>query len=321
MIETAPLLGSQTPSITDQKPWMDVGFFDFGKAKTRGVDYFNCGIVQRNDGRWLVTRRATWWKKDKMGHNDIMAFKLNGLTPMYGIQVEMGQRFESEHFEDPRTIFHNGRTFVSACNFIRNRSGCTYPHQMIAEVTDQWKLVSRNDPVYGHNAGGMGVMNTLHEKNWLWFFQDDQLKMIYQSSPLRIVTFNRKLGIVKIEERSEHTGWDFGVMRGGSPPVLIGDEWWSFFHSSVAVSKERRQYHMGAYAFSKDDFRMTRMTQQPLLSGSFHDNFSNAKPMVVFPCGALHRSGEWLVVGGSNDLECFHAQFRHKDLLNETVEL
>lgn len=315
-----PAIAANTPQLSKQQPWMQVGMFDFGKALVRGTDYFNCGIVDRPDGRWLVTRRAVWRQPQDMGVNDVMAFKLDGLTPVWGKKVDLGQRFENEHFEDPRVIYHGGRTFVSACNFIRNKRGCTYPHQVLCEVNSDWGLVSRQDPVYGKNRDGF-VMNLGHEKNWLWFFHQDTPAFVYQADPQHEVLVKSTHYHRYLTDWSNP--WELGTIRGGTPPVLVNGEYWTFFHSSVRLAPNVPQYHMGAYAFEpKPPFRITKITPEPLLSGSQRDKFGGGKPMVVFPCGAIYEPNQsWLVVGGSNDLECFHARFAHADLLKQVVEL
>lgn len=315
------------PSVTQQTKW-PCGLFSFGKAQVPGTDYFNCGIVERPDGRWLIVRRAKFKDALDLGMNDIMAFKLDGLTPLFGVKVQMGQQFEIEHFEDPRAYYHDGRTFISCCNFIRNNKGCTYPHQIICEVTNDWKLIKRHDPVYGHN-GPRTEKNTLHEKNWLWFFKEKEMWLVYESAPHTVVPWWEFFGLntFNVGEKEFKTEWDsslwkYGHIRGGSPPVLHNGEYWTFFHSSVDVPLYRRQYHMGCYAFeAKPPFRITKITLEPLLTGSRFDPWGNGKPLVVFPCGSLLTKNEWLVTLGVNDMACGHITIPHKDLEEVMIEL
>lgn len=307
-------------SITKQTPW-PCGIFDFGKAAVPGVDYFNCGLVQRPDGVWLVARRSQWTKRDELGRNDLIAFLLDGKTPVAGWKVDTQFRFPDEHAEDPRAIFHAGRVFVSCCDFVLNRRGWTGAHQIIVEVDEHWRCMRRYDPVFGKNGGNTGD-NQGHEKNWLWFFHDERPHMIYSASPHVVANFNSAFELVGTSESVwDASAWTFGEIRGGTPPVLVDGEYWTFFHSSTPWGK-RRQYHMGAYAFeAKPPFRITKITLDPLLSGSKQDRWFEGKPLVVFPCGSLYRDDKWLVSLGVNDLDCGWIEIPHRDLTKKTVTI
>lgn len=315
------------PSIRLQTPW-NCQVFSFGKAQVQGVDYFNSGLIQRNDGLWLITRRCVWDSQIKIGLNDLMAFIIDPVTlmPQRGIKLNLIKSFTGEHFEDPRAVVHNGRTFVSCCNFVILRGkGWTGAHQAVFEVNDQWQMVNRWDPVYGNNGSMLGK-NSGHEKNWLFFFRDGRPHMVYGATPHTLVELDDKF-----QKPVEHVTtnpniewiWTFGEIRGGTPPVLIDDEYWTFFHSSMPWREDgKRWYVMGAYAFqSTPPFQITRITTRPLLCGSKNDRWAEGKPLVVFPCGALMREGKWLVTGGLNDLDTFFIEIPHTELLERMIIL
>lgn len=321
-------------SITRQTPWK-CGIFNFGKAVKKDVDYFNCGLVERPDGRWLIVRRAIFSQRDKLGYNDIVAFKLNGLVPQFGIPVQMGKMFSIEHFEDPRAYYHEGRTFISACNFIRNGKGCTFPHQVICEVNDNWELVKRHDPVYGHNGKDQSS-NALHEKNWVWFFHEGKMALCYSPDPHEVAILDKDFKYWTDLSTPDNTGtcrrywtlfedftvWQYGQMRGGTPPILHNGEYWTFFHSSTDIPVYRRQYHMGAYAFeAKPPFRITKITIEPLLSGSRFDRISTGKVQCVFPCGSLIDGDDFLVSFGLNDIECGWIKIPISELADQMLSL
>lgn len=317
------------PSIIDQAREMgwNCGIFDFGKAKTPDVDYFNSGLVDRPDGRWLVTRRC--YKKV----NSLIAFLLDGNKPVRGFPVRMEQRFTNEHFEDPRVIYHNGKTYVSACNFILNKTGWSGAHQIICEVNNDWTSVKRYDPEYGGNGFDSWSI-TRHEKNWIWFFDVNCPHLVYSASPHRIARFNMDFEHIKNDDwlASEYTEewnstiWRYGDIRGGTPPVLVGSEYYTFFHSSTLWRSPKRQYHMGCYSFSKDNpngvsFAMKSITLEPLLSGSISDRWKPGCPIVCFPCGSIFKDGIWTITGGCNDLDTFWCDIPHDILVNQMIEI
>lgn len=307
--------------ITQQTPW-NCGLYDFGKANKKGTDYFNCGVIDRPDGRWLIARRAIFGLTDKLGMNDLVAFKLVNNIPQFGVPIKMGKRFPIEHFEDPRAMYWNGRTYISCCNFIRNLKGCTYPHQIICELDDHWNLVKRFDPVYGYNGDDCGTQKK-HEKNWLWFLHDDLPHLLYHANNNEVVKCGSNfMPVETFRTEWDSAIWSYGEIRGGTPPVRVGDEYLTFFHSSSPWHGKKRQYHMGAYTFeAKAPFAIKKITIEPLLSGSKYDPFAESKPPCVFPCGALYDGNKWLVTLGVNDLACGFIEIDHLDLMDRMIDL
>src|SRR5262249_11447410 len=155
-------------SIYEQRPW-EGALFDFGLAEHPRTDYFNPSLVDRPDGTWLVTRRSAWEDRLRFGMNDVMAFALDGTRPTHGIKLKCLKTAAKEQFEDPRAIYHAGRTWVSMCNFEWYRTKkWTGAHQVLIEFNHDWNQLRRHDIPYGKNGKGLGL-NTGHEKNWLWF--------------------------------------------------------------------------------------------------------------------------------------------------------
>jgi predicted GH43/DUF377 family glycosyl hydrolase len=312
------------PSIKEQTRW-PCQFFNFGKAQLSNVCFFNCGLVERPDGLWLITRRSRNEKNIKIGYNDLMAFRLDeNKIPSYGLSMKFNRFFDKEHFEDPRAIYHKGITYISSCNFVvtNNGRGWTGAHQVLnvihrVDPKNIWVAERRIDPVYGFNGASIGK-DTGAEKNWLWFFHQDQLHMVYQMSPHIVSRFSLD-GKCEQEYKTfeKPLDWKYGTIRGGTPPILTddGNEYLSFFHSSLPDEKYHRRYYMGAYTFeSQPPFRIMRMTTEPLLVGSEADIWSKDKPLVVFPCGSRLKDKKWLVTMGVNDLASAWIEIPHTDL-------
>ena len=313
------------PSITQQTKW-PCKFFNFGKAKPDNISFFNPGLVERPDGLWLITRRSRNERNIRIGFNDLMAFKLSDdYAPLYGLGMKFQRFFDREHFEDPRAVYHNGVTLISSCNFVvtNNGAGWTGAHQVLnlfnqMESKNIWQVNQRIDPLYGNNGPSIGK-DTGQEKNWLWFFHQNLLHMVYSTDPHIVCRFSPG-GVFEQEYKTtapKDLGWNYGIIRGGTPPVLAPDgaEYISFFHSSLPDEKYHRRYYMGAYAFeAQPPFKVTRITREPLLAGSDQDVWSPRKPLVVFPCGSRLKEGKWLVTMGVNDLACAWIELPHADL-------
>jgi len=307
------------PSVTKQSPW-PCGIIDFGKAFRYGIDYFNPGLVRRPDGLWLVVRRSKFMPNFTYGMNDLLAFHMGAdHKPTMGVKIQLPPMLNNEHFEDPRAVYYKGDTWVSCCNFVvyphQTVQKWTGAHQILCKVNESWNSTKRYDPVFGKN-GGSTSLNSGDEKNWTWFFHNDLPHMVYLMQPHTVVPFNAffEAGKPYITEDINPL-WMHGLPRGGSPPVLVDDEYWSFFHSSTPWIGKKRRYHMGVYAFeAKPPFRITRMSSLPLLSGSKEDKWQEGKPLVVFPGGAVLEDGKWLVVFGVNDMVSGWIEIPHADL-------
>jgi len=117
-------------------------------------------------------------------------------------------------------------------------------------------------------------VNIRHQKNWIPFdfcpycnFQrgltvansNATLLFIYSIRPHRIVqafatnvSGEMKAETVFLTELLPEFRWRWGEMRGGSPALLMGDSYLSFFHSSGHLNhKHIGTYVMGAYIFDR----------------------------------------------------------------------
>lgn len=307
---------TEPPSITQQG--FDVRIVDFGMQKKSTVDFFNSGLVNAWGRDWLLTRRSEYDPEIWLGRNQIWAFGLTDLAPQVGYPLKPKALLGGEHWEDGRGYFHDNHVWISACNFVwyPKDNMWTGAHIAVAKFNKNWKCVERFDPVYGNNldrvSGKMG-----HEKNWLWFIHEGEWHMIYKASPHAVVVFDEKLKYVR-ETASEwpSSGWPYGEIRGGCPPVLVDGKYWTFFHSSIPMGANlKRRYFMGVYCFeAKPPFRVTGFTPKPLLTGSKHDRWAVGKPCCVFPVGSIFRNGEWIISGGVNDFDTFIARIPHGEI-------
>lgn len=321
-------VGDETPPIIEQaaKRGWQCGFFDFGKAEHRGVEFFNPGLVRRPDGLWLMVRRSEMVPGFPYGQNKIWACKIDeNKKPMGGPTLKFPNSKPDENFEDARAVFWNNQTWIGACNFTWfPNSHWTGAHQVLgifqdkggADITEEtWTPLARRDPIVGKNLGHAGNTNGKHEKNWVWWFIEGKLHCLYMSDPWNVVQFGSKWE-EQIPYVAEGVQWKYGVVRGGTPPVRVGDFFYTFFHSSLPWRGRYRRYYMGAIAFeASPPFRPVFWTQEPILTGSQNDPWGQKKPLVVFPCGAVMENDKWLISLGVNDLKCAWLEIPHADLL------
>ncbi len=150
------------------------------------------------------------------------------------------------------------------------------------------------------------------EKNWGWFEPDGQLHAVYSISPHRVLRIGES--VEHVHEAPNRLPWSGGYLRGGSPPVRIGNEYWCWFHGADE-GRMLRTYNVGVYAFeAKPPFAITRMSPAPLLWAKPSERRADGRADVVFPAGAVFRGGRWLVSMGVSDERTEIAEWDHAEV-------
>lgn len=334
------------PGIMKQRGWHG-GFFGFGRLELgpRARRFFNCSLLRHRDEDWLFVRLAEDVSEHRFGQNSIWAFRLDRHhVPVEGKKLTFPTGYDYQHFEDPRvTRFDDGRIALSYTTFVIEVSqdipGMTSwygAHQAIAFLDDDLSVVEIIDPLYAGNGGSVLQNGTgagggkINQKNWNWFQHDGAVHLVYMTEPHEVVRWSwdwKPEEVYRMQTVMPYWS-EFGHPRGGTPPVRIGDEYWSFFHSSTDWKEWnrdhpgdwKRRYHMGVYAFeAKPPFHITRVSEIPLLTASRMDPWMPGLPLVVFPCGAILRDRRWFISMGINDCAAGWIEVDHRDVENLTT--
>jgi len=166
------------------------------------------------------------------------------------------------------------------------------------------------------------------EKNWM-LFGDALEYAVYSVNPHRILKTN--LGKTESFMEDFHIkAWNnepyeslYGKLRGGAPPQLVGDEYFSICHSVYGV-EGNYTYSAACYSFSqKAPFSPKRKPRGfvplPKLEGDRqYEKLNPAVGEVLYPCGAIFQNGLWYISYGINDESCAIAIIKHDDLLKYT---
>lgn len=214
-----------------------------------------------------------------------------------------------EHTEDARLFTHRGEPYVSYTEMTGYQPGvdfkCVMKYARLALKGNRWKVLEAFMPAYGRNNWRS------KEKNWVFFEQGGRLYCIYQADPdHRILEI--KDGHVVNEYTSERPLWEWGVIRGGTPPLLLPDgDFLTIFHSSVQTEAPPAyvRYFAAAYTFEgRPPFRVLGISSKPILCASEEDGhrvdpryIDGWKPYVVFPCGLVESGRDLLISFGIND--------------------
>lgn len=280
---------------------------------------YNASIVDFGGKRWMAYRSH---RMDQHGRCGIVVCELDAkwqATRNTWLNLPEQVALQMLHHEDPRLFVLNGRLHVSFTETTFH--GGTQPYTCVMKYArlkngasgsgTAWAIDRVFQPRYGRNDGSH------QEKNWIFFAPDYKkraLYVIYQAEPHTLL----ELGADGETVVQVHTGprggvkWPWGVIRGGTPPVRFdADHYLTVFHSSMPYPQPPhwRRYFAGAYVFeAKPPFRITQISQRPILVGSEHDghahdprNIESWKPFVVFPAGIMTHAAGWHVSYGVND--------------------
>lgn len=159
------------------------------------------------------------------------------------------------------------------------------------------------------------------QKNWTPFEWNDRLFMIYTINPHEILSINPLSGeCLPLFRTFSPIGWSWGELRGGTPAMLIDDEYLAFFHSSIFMSSPASNnvsmyhYYMGAYNFAAEPpFKITKMTTSPIMHKDFHTQ-SFCEKRVVFPGGYIVSGPYFQVAYGKDDHEVWIATIDREEL-------
>jgi len=151
------------------------------------------------------------------------------------------------------------------------------------------------------------------EKNWQFFEHEGELFCMYSIAPYVIGRVSGTTLELVINEPAPFD-WPFGVPHGGTPPVRVNDEYFTFFHSDLTLSS-RRVYVAGVLSFeARRPFRITGYHPEPVMRAG-KDNRDHARLYVVYPGGAIFEDGLWQIAYGWHDMKCKLLRLPHSVVL------
>jgi predicted GH43/DUF377 family glycosyl hydrolase len=148
------------------------------------------------------------------------------------------------------------------------------------------------------------------QKNWMPFEWDKKLLLSYTINPHEIVYANLHNGACyPCYETEANLNWEFGPLRGSTPPLLVDGEYLSFFHSGAYTfsysswGHDMWHYFMGVYTFSASPpFEMTSYTPLPIVGEDFYTHSPYWK-RIIFPGGFIVKDPFIYVAYGKDDSE------------------
>ena len=261
------------------------------------TNWFNCSIIKHKGKTYFVYRMEAkpFCVNIRLGIclMDKNYQPIKNTNVLLNLHVQLRGYATNYHSEDPRLFVYHDQLFLSYCDGYQMAQALIDPDTLQAVESFYIKKPDANRT----------------EKNWTFFEYDNRLLSVYDTQQQEIFEMNGRDWERK--SKSPFPEWEYGYARGGTSPILVGDEYISFFHSSRLVrlkGNNVKQYYMGCYAFeSKPPFKVTRMSKEPIIAGEL---ISNSIPrlnngiFVVFPSGVVRNEDSYDVSFGYNDYEC-----------------
>lgn len=231
--------------------------------------------------------------------------------------------------QDPRLICLNNRLYVVYSNILKTLfADREIRRVLIAELHyDGENFYAEKSHIFLNYDQ---EIFTRSEKNWVPIVYNEDLYLAYSLNPHRVLKPLFPSEYCKpIASTQANISWNWGVLRGGTPAVLDGDEYIAFFHSSKNLptvhseGKTMLHYVMGAYTFkAQPPFEITRMSPEPIVGPGFYHGPAHKtwKPLrVVFPCGLVVEKDLLWLSYGRQDNEVWIAKIDKQKLLNSLV--
>lgn len=294
---------------------------------------FNPSIIQFNDKLLMSFRVLTL--KDKISETfNSSGCSLIGLifldddfNPIGKPQIlNLGSRSE-----DARLIKVSGKFYLVYSNnqeeFLTERGFRMYISEL--KKDDTGFSIVHTDSILSFE----GENEQRREKNWVPFDYQGNLMLAYSLLPHRIFYSERgTTHAFSFSLSKSDINWNYGELRGGTPALLDGDEYLSFFHSSKNMStvhsqgEEMPHYFMGAYTFSQHPpFEITKISPEPIVCYGFYEGRKYKpywKPVrVVFPCGYIMNEHYIYISYGRQDHEIWILKLDKHKLKNSLISV
>lgn len=179
------------------------------------------------------------------------------------------------------------------------------------------------------------------EKNWVPFiYEEEGVKKIhfgYYFNPHVVLKMNdpAKSELVHLTQPShiaiQMMPWDksWGIVRGGTPSILVDGQYLAFFHSFFK-EEGKIWYVMGAYTFEAEPpFRITACSEKPILFKGIYNtktkNTAFSRKPCIFPSGIVLTEEEGKevlhVACGENDCAIKIVTFDKEGLLKSLTPI
>lgn len=197
--------------------------------------------------------------------------------------------------EDPRFFVYRDRLHCYF-TFVHARKNGKVARVRIVKLGDNLRPCASYHPVSYQPT----------EKNWCFFTHEDTPHAVYDLSRGRVLEFDDRFKMTKSYDNPGVT-WDYGTIRGSTPPLRHGDRLVMFTHSWQRADRRRDGREAGRDSYKHYYIGFCELEPEPpfaVLRHSVHpiqlDEMS--KYDVIFPGSARREQGGWRLACGFDDV-------------------
>lgn len=264
--------------------------------------HHNCGLVVWHNNLLLASRRG--WHNSRVFLHTITAIDNDVCFVTHSYDLNLRDTIHAKlGVEDPRLFIHQDRVHIAVTGYTYDGQH-KYTNQLLFSLDDKLRTYKSVDVNYSNREDW--------EKNWQFFSQAGELYCVYSIVPHVVLRFAPN-GTDVYQTNTPEIKLD-GIQhyRGGAPPVLVGDEYYHWYHSVTTINGIIT-YGMCLYTFdAKPPFAVKRFVPNIILSADAQ--IKGWRKNVIFPCGAILHDDAWLISYGQNDRECRLALFNADDI-------
>ncbi len=296
------------------------------------INSYNSSIISHNDGFLIFFRYDELYYDQQNYDSKIGYIELDKNLNQIGKGLHK-VIFDNADNEDPRVFYFKDKKHL-LWNTLNDKGYRVMKMTEIDQFLGDIFVSSQKEIV-------LDLKKNKVEKNWVPFSYNvqgkEKLAFKYSIGKNENVFLEGDFGKEKLKfssmdefTRPDHHLWKWGEIRGGTPALLIEDQYLAFFHSSFKCGDGSSWYVMGAYTFQKEyPFKITGISPYPIFfKGIYNSHVSNlTNPLLrcVFPSGFTIRKKEgkeliYLSVG-ENDTSTKILIIDKDNLLNELVKI
>lgn len=254
---------------------------------------FNAGLTADPAGGYVLA-----WR-DSVARSRVWFGRLDGsFRPVGGPEhLRVDHPLAAEGQDDPRLWWHAGALHCSFTGVARDAAGVR-ASMLYARLRPDLTTEAAFAPEFAGRASW--------EKNWAFFSHDGALYAVYYIAPRHRILRVAGARCEEVHATETPPLWTGGELRGGTPPLRLGDEYVCFAHASTEEPRPgmpgHKRYVAPAYTFeARPPFRVTAITPAPVWEVDESVRPYGLGYSVLFPCGAVADGDGFVVSMGHHD--------------------
>lgn len=203
---------------------------------------------------------------------------------------------------DPRLLDIDGTIYL-----IFASAGQTDCHSLMSSHLNMCTVHPATDAIVVQNVVELDApCRQKWEKNWVPFVYKNKMHLAYTIVPHLVLRPSVLDGACEVvSNHYTYLHWPFGIIRGGTPALLVDGHYLAFFHSSISLNgTECMNYSIGAYTYSANPpFNILRSSVKPFSHPDFYSTERSiyTPSNVLFPGGFVVKDEKIYLCYGEND--------------------